>query len=107
MITAEKLCDDTVSDIRARIFHSQQAAEKAMKAVIAASGRRPEWTHNLTVLEDDLPDGCSTGVSSEDIATLTGYETTSRYGNVVLKKEDADAALDIARTVMGSMRSSL
>ena len=107
LITAEKLSDDTTSDIRARVFHSQQAAEKAMKAVIAASGRKPEWTHNLIVLEADLPDGCSAGVSSKDIATLTGYETASRYGSTEITKEEADAALNIARTVMDSMRTSL
>ena len=105
--TAEKLDDDDKSDICARAFHAQQAAEKAMKAVIAASGREPQWTHDLVALAGDLPAGCSPGASDLDLAQLTEYATTSRYGSIELLKDEADAALDTARDVMDAMRASL
>ena len=39
LTTAEKLDGDDESDICAGAFHAQQAAEKSIKAVLAASGR--------------------------------------------------------------------
>ena len=107
LITAKKLDGDEESDARARAFHSHQAAEKAIKAVIAASGREPQWTHDLVILTRNLPTGCSTGVSDFDLAVLTEYATTSRYGNVRISKRDADAALNVAKDVVGAMQACL
>lgn len=78
-----------------------------MKAVIAASGREPQWTHDLVALASDLPEGCSAGASDFDLSRLTEYATTSRYGSITLSKDEADAALDTARDVMDAMRASL
>lgn len=107
LATAEKLDGDAESDICHRTFHAQQAAEKAIKAVIAASNREPQWTHDLVVLANNLPAGCYAGVSNFDLSLLTEYATTSRYGSVRISKSDADAALDIAKTVMDAMRACL
>ena len=106
LITAEKLVDDE-SDIRGRAFHSQQAAENAMKAVIAASGRKPVWTHDLVSLANDLPSGCDAGASDPALAILADYATTPGYGSTLISKKDADAALNTARNVVDAMRASL
>lgn len=90
-----------------RAFHSQQAAEKSMKAVIIASDRRPEWTHDLVSLASILPPGRNAGASDHDLPILTRYATLSRYSDIVISKKDADAALDTARVVMQAMRSSI
>ena len=107
LTTAEKLDGDDKSDTRARAFHAQQAAEKAMKAVIAASGREPQWTHDLVALARNLPAGCPAGASNFDLSALADYATTSRYGSVRISKEDADAALNTAKDVMDAMRACL
>jgi HEPN domain-containing protein len=36
-------------------FHAQQAAEKALKAVLIAKGIPPPKTHNIRILLDLLP----------------------------------------------------
>ena len=62
LTTAEKLDGDDESDICAGAFHAQQAAEKSIKAVLAASGREPQWTHDLVGAgersSDRVPCGC-------------------------------------------------
>ncbi len=103
---AEELSRDDDIHPYGRAFHSQQAAEKAMKAAIIASGRVPRWTHDLVSLAAKLPSGCVAGASDHDLATLSGYATLSRYSNIVITKKDADAALDTARAVMQAMRPS-
>ena len=35
-------------------FHSQQAAEKALKALLIALGKRPPRTHNIGLLLDEI-----------------------------------------------------
>ena len=107
LTTAEKLDGDDKSDIYARIFHAQQAAEKAMKAVIAASGREPQWTHDLVELARNLPAGCTTGTSNFDLAVLSAYAFTARYGSTRISKKDGDAALGIAKDVVDAMRAWL
>ena len=103
---AEEMSRDDDIHPYGRAFHSQQAAEKAMKAVIIVSGRRPEWTHDLVYLASILPPGCNAGASEYDLKILTRYATLSRYSNTVISKKDADAALNTARDVMQAMRSS-
>lgn len=39
----------------ARAFHSQQAAEKAIKAAIATTGVEPRHVHDLVMLAGDMP----------------------------------------------------
>ena len=104
---AEEMSRDDDIHPYGRAFHSQQAAEKYMKAVIIASGRRPEWTHDLVSLASILPPGHNAGVSDHDLQILTRYATLSRYSDIVISKKDADAALDTARAVMQAMRPSI
>ncbi|MGD8787394.1 MAG: HEPN domain-containing protein [Phycisphaerales bacterium] len=60
-------------------FHAQQAAEKALKAVLIAKGVPPPKTHNIRTLLDLLPQKAAAPREIEDAASLTDYAVTSRY----------------------------
>ena len=60
-------------------FHAQQAAEKALKAVLIAKGVPPPKTHNIRTLLDLLPQEVIAPQGIEDAASLTDYAVTSRY----------------------------
>ena len=101
-------CHQTYHDTpKDRAFHSQQAAEKAIKAAITASGTEPRWIHNLTTLAGDLPPEWLKDVSESDLDTLSEYALTGRYGGTEITKSEADRALDIATAILNAMRSRL
>lgn len=60
-------------------FHAQQAAEKAIKAVLIASRIEPSRTHDLAVLMGAVPEGMAIGIDRESVAALTVYSVASRY----------------------------
>lgn len=62
-------------------FHAQQAAEKALKAVIVhRTGEEPERTHNLRRLLHRLkPTGAVPDLDDDTAARLTLFAALSRY----------------------------
>ncbi len=61
-------------------FHAQQASEKALKALVAATGREPPWSHDLVSLIVVLREaGVVVGASPRDCELLTPFATISRY----------------------------
>ncbi len=60
-------------------FHAQQAAEKALKAVLIAKDVPPPKTHNIRTLLDLLPQEIVVPQEIEDAASLSDYAVTSRY----------------------------
>ncbi len=60
-------------------FHAQQAAEKALKAVLITKGVPPPKTHNIRTLLDLLPQEVIAPQEIEDAVSLTDYAVTSRY----------------------------
>ena len=60
-------------------FHAQQAAEKALKAVLIAKGIPPPKTHNIRTLLDLLPQDINSPKEVENAASLTDYAVTNRY----------------------------
>ena len=73
-------------------FHAQQAAEKAIKAVLSASGVEYPRTHNLALLMGVLKG--SRPPDAEDLPRLTPYGVLMRYDAPAT--EESDAALDRA-----------
>jgi len=65
--------------LEALCFHAQQAAEKALKAVLVAHNLRPPRTHNLRVLVELLPDEVPVPTEAEEAAALTDYAVMARY----------------------------
>jgi HEPN domain-containing protein len=60
-------------------FHLQQAAEKALKAVLIQLGVSIARTHNLKTLMELVPTTCQMPPAVALAASLTDYAVTSRY----------------------------
>lgn len=60
-------------------FHAQQAAEKALKAVLVARGMEPPYTHDLGALAAVMPEDLPLDVSGNDLGALTTFATGPRY----------------------------
>jgi len=60
-------------------FHAQQAAEKALKAVVVARGEEPPHVHDLGALAAVMPDDLVLDVHGDDLGDLTTYATAARY----------------------------
>ena len=61
-------------------FHTQQAAEKLLKALIAMAGIEPPRVHDLAELNDLAADTAPVaGRLSESIETITSWATLTRY----------------------------
>ena len=60
-------------------FHAQQAAEKAIKAVLVARGIAFPRTHNLLTLAEVLASVVAIPAAVRESAALTGYAVASRY----------------------------
>lgn len=83
-------------------FHAQQAAEKALKAVLIAKGIPPPKTHNIRTLLDLLPPEIIAPQQVEDAATLTDYAVMSRYPGDFesVDEEEYNEAVRLAETVV-------
>jgi len=60
-------------------FHAQQAAEKAIKAVLVAGGIEPPRTHDLDTLLAAVPGDVPNDFDRLSVAALTAYAVASRY----------------------------
>lgn len=74
-------------------FHAQQAAEKALKAVLAFRGAKYPRTHNLGALLDLLRDaGVDVPEWTEQARTLTPFAVALRYEDLAGPAEPFDRA---------------
>jgi HEPN domain-containing protein len=90
--------------------HAQQAAEKALKAVIAASGREPPRSHDLVALAHDARARMTLTVADDALRNLTDAHMQSRYPESRDPGVDADAAqslVEIAATVVADVEEAL
>lgn len=97
----EKLATDSAMADSVVGFHAQQAAEKALKAVLAALGDDFPWTHDLRYLverleaaEDPLPE------SLKDIGVLAPWAVEFRYGETIDDPLDRSKARRLVREVI-------
>jgi len=81
-------------------FHAQQAAEKALKAVLVAKGLPFPKTHNIRTLLDILPQDVIPPPEIEDAAGLTDYAVMSRYPGDV-ESVDKEEYLEAVRLAEG------
>ena len=73
-------------------FHAQQAAEKAIKALIASRGLVPQRTHDLTTLLNDAhANGWTVGPLREPCEVVNPYSVTARYPGVQLDPTSTEA----------------
>jgi HEPN domain-containing protein len=88
-------------------FHAQQAAEKAIKAVLVAAGIEPSRTHDLAVLLAAVPEGTTIGIDRVSVAALTVYAVAGRYpgdDEPVGAEEHAEALATAIEVVMWARR---
>lgn len=91
-------------------FHAQQAAEKAIKAVLAGKQAGFPHTHDLTVLvEICRRNSLSMGEVLEHAADLTPYAVESRYPGATraVTPQEADEAVKVAGAVLQWARGAV
>jgi len=83
-------------------FHAQQAAEKALKAVLVASEISSPRTHSIRMLIDLIPEDLGVPELVQDAAALTDYAVLSRYpGNLEpVEVDEYREAIDLAEAVV-------
>lgn len=89
-------------------FHSQQCAEKYLKAILVSKDFEFPKTHDLLILDGLCKEaGVLTGFTKDDLGRLSGYAVRTRYpGNQPVPKE-AKEALEIAIQVRHFARAFL
>lgn len=93
-------------------FHAQQAAEKALKAVIVARDAEPPFIHNLVALEALMPPDIDLGTSVTALADLSASARGTRYVTDAAGSEDftwdeAERAAATAGRVLATIRTYL
>jgi len=83
-------------------FHAQQAAEKALKAILVAYDVALPRTHNLRTLFDRLPADVSVPSDILEAAGLSDYAVASRYPGTSepVENEEYREAISLAETVV-------
>jgi len=71
-------------------FHAQQAAEKALKAVLLSLGVAISRTHNIGALLDLLPSDTELPIEIDEATILTDYAVLSRYPGTMEEVTDAE-----------------
>ena len=93
-------------------FHAQQAAEKALKAVLVAQGAEPPFIHNLVALQALMPRDLELGTPVAELADLSASARGTRYATDADGSEDptwdeAEQAVVTAGTVLAAVRAYL
>ncbi|MBA3426884.1 MAG: HEPN domain-containing protein [Rubrobacter sp.] len=86
---------------RAACFNAQQAAEKALKALLIARDKDFPKTHELFGLSRLLPEDFDVGVTDEELVSLGKWAVQPRYPGDLpdATREDARAAVKQARVI--------
>jgi len=90
-------------------YHSQQCAEKYLKAYLVFCGVDFPYTHNISILLELCSEHAGWPEKLKDAEELTSYVITTRYpweGEEV-KKTDAARAIEIAQQVRNQVRAAL
>ena len=83
-------------------FHAQQAAEKALKAVLVFRSVPFPKTHNIRTLMDLLPEDVNLQEEAKEAAILTDYAVLTRYPGDLepVTEEEYLEAIRIAETMV-------
>ena len=90
-------------------FFAQQAAEKAVKAVMTARGLRFPFTHNLQALLELIPDEAAAHPELIGAIALTSYAAEHRYPPYLDSPDEDDwrEALRLASAVVAWAEAAL
>ncbi|MBD3175521.1 MAG: HEPN domain-containing protein [Armatimonadia bacterium] len=100
---------DGVPNPRAAAFHAQQAAEKALKALLIQVRVESPRTHSLEPLLDLLPPPPLPELVAmrSDLRLLSRFAVRARYPGHDVAADEASQAVAIAATVLQSVHSAL
>jgi HEPN domain-containing protein len=88
-------------------FNAQQAAEKAIKALLIADQIAFRFTHDLELLAQLLPPSRAVTAPTTDLAWLGQWATSTRYpGSLAPDWNEARRAVEIAESLIADARSS-
>ena len=85
-------------------FHAQQAAEKALKAVLVAQGVEPPHAHDVGALAALMPGDLTLDVGDDDLGDLTTFATGPRYVFDAGTEEEDPTWDEAARAVVAAGR---
>ena len=109
LITAETLLAQAHIPSRQSCWFAQQAAEKALKAILIFLQTDFPRTHDLNVLRNLVPARWQLKTVHTDLARLTGWAVNARYPENMLEptKAEATTAVKQARAVWTSVSTAL
>jgi HEPN domain-containing protein len=89
-------------------FHSQQCAEKYLKALLVAKGLKVAKTHDLLLLSKQCEKaGILVAMEPKKLNDLSDYAVLTRYPGDIPTLEEARDALEIAKAVRRFARKLL
>lgn len=102
---AEWMLEESDMIPRHACWLAQQAAEKALKAVLVFLKIDFPWTHDLDALRNLIPNGWQLKARHPDLADLSDWATEARYPGDLpdAVESDARAAVERARAVWTSV----
>lgn len=85
-------------------YQAQQAAEKALKAVILLENKPFDWVHDVEVLAGQVPADFTVPLSSTELARLSDLVSSTHYPNPdeAIGDGDADEAITLAEAVVSA-----
>ena len=109
LITAETLLKQPHVPPRQSCWHAQQAAEKALKAVLIFLQIDFKRTHNLNVLRDLIPDSWQLKTTLPNLESLNRWAVEARYPEDMQEATNANAseAVEQARAIWTSVSAAL
>ncbi len=109
LTTAETFLGHSNVPPRQVCWHAQQAAEKALKAVLIFLQIDFRRTHNLSVLRDLLPDSWQLKTALPNLDDLNRWAVEARYPEKMREatKAEASMAVEQARAVWTSVSTAL
>ena len=90
-------------------YHSQQCAEKYLKAYLVFYSIDFPYTHNISILLELCSEHATWPAKLKDAEELTAYAITTRYPgeSEEVTKIDAGRAIEIAQQVRSQLRNAL
>lgn len=109
LAVAERMTSERGWTPRIACFHAQQAAEKALKAVLVAEKLPLVYSHNLELLRDAIPEGRKSRDVEFDAAWLTAWAILPRYpgDHPDATAADAQRAVAWARAIVDAARNDV
>jgi HEPN domain-containing protein len=109
LATARACFEQPEIPARQSCYFAQQAAEKAIKALLIANGGQVPRSHDLDFLRNKLPPGARLHSTHPSLSDLTEWVVGARYPDAYDAATDGDAAkaLETASEVLASIQLDL